>query len=161
MIFMAASNDLAKLAFKKKLLQSCILILEKRIAVAHEAMQQAQEAANSEEKSSAGDKYETSRAMGQLGRDMNAKQLEEAQRDLAFVNSLSPDRLNDSAQPGSVVVCEEIIYFISLGLGTIEVQDKKVIMLSSNAPVAREIHGKKAGDSFEFRGSKTKILDVY
>jgi hypothetical protein len=38
-------------------------------------MESAQQSANSEEKSSAGDKYETSRAMGHLEKDMHARQL--------------------------------------------------------------------------------------
>ena len=158
---MEAADRGEKIKFKKELQHHCISVLEKRIAVADQAMKQSQEAANSEEKSSAGDKYETSRAMGQLSRDMNAKQLEEAQRDLAFVSSFSPEKLFASAQMGSVVVSEGITYFISLGLGIIEIQNKKVVMLSPASPIALEIIEKKAGDSFEFRGSKTKILEVY
>ena len=158
---MVVTDKEEKIKFKKELQHHCISILEKRIAVAGEAMKQAQESANSEEKSSAGDKYETSRAMGQLTRDMNAKQLEEAQRDLAFVSNLSPDKLFDSAQPGSVVVCDGVIFFISLGLGIIDIQNKKVVMLSPAAPIAMEMAEKKAGDSFEFRGNRTKILEVY
>lgn len=43
-------------------------------------MEGAQEAANSESKSSAGDKYETGRAMAQLERDRHAQLLAEAQK---------------------------------------------------------------------------------
>ena len=94
-------------ALKQRLLQHCKSILEKRITAARSAMEQAQEAANSEGKSSAGDKYETSRAMGQLDRDMNARQMEEAHRDQAFLNSIPEDSVFTSVQVGSVVVTDK------------------------------------------------------
>ncbi len=62
-----------KLQFKEKLKDEAISIVQNRINSAATAMANAQESANSNDKSSAGDKYETSRAMGQLDRDMNAK----------------------------------------------------------------------------------------
>jgi hypothetical protein len=45
--------------------ESRAAVLTQRINTAQAAMDRAQEAANSEEKSSSGDKYETGRAMGQ------------------------------------------------------------------------------------------------
>ncbi|MEO8086985.1 MAG: hypothetical protein ABI763_09210 [Bacteroidota bacterium] len=163
---MNESSVADKLRFKKELRDRCISILEKRIATAQLAMQDAQESANSEEKSSAGDKYETSRAMGQQNRDLNARQLEEAQRDFAFVNSLPVDSISKTAQQGSVVKCAQIIFYISIGLGTIDPdsyrdQNQKVVLLSSGAPVAKLLEGKKNGDSFLFNGVPTSILDVF
>lgn len=159
--FMNEFSEAEKICLKKELQQRCITVLEQRIATADQAMDQAQEAANSEEKSSAGDKYETSRAMGQLSRDMNAKQLEEARRDLAFVKNLQSGRLFNSAQAGSVVIVEGITFFISLGLGTIDLHDSKVVLISPTAPVALQLEGKKAGDTFAFRGNDAKILDIF
>jgi hypothetical protein len=154
-------SDAEKTAFKKSIQQSCISITTSRIETAGNAMHEAQDAANSEEKSSAGDKYETSRAMGHLSRDMNAKQLEEAKRDLAYILALPAGKLFKTAAPGSVVVAGDAVFFISLGLGTVTVNGQKVVLLSSRAPVALLIEGKKAGDTFSFNGDSTKILDVF
>jgi hypothetical protein len=63
---------------KSKLLAMCIEYVEQRISSATTAMQNAQEAANEEGKSSAGDKYETGRAMMQIERDQAAAQLDES-----------------------------------------------------------------------------------
>src|SRR5215203_4871428 len=137
-----------KKGLKKKLLDHCKAVLEKRIQAAKKAMEESQEAANSEGKSSAGDKYETSRAMGQLDRDMNARQLEEAQRDLAFVNSIHPDAIFNTVQIGSVAVTEKNNFFISIGLGTTSVNNQHFVLLSAASPVAKTLEGKKTGDSF-------------
>ncbi len=103
------------IAFKNNLKQFCINIIEQRIATAKSAINDAQEAANSEEKSSAGDKYETARAMGQLARDMNAKQLVQAQKELAELNRID---LQESKiiKLGSLIQTETSIYFIAVGL---------------------------------------------
>src|SRR5438045_9009791 len=106
-----------RIQFKKRIHECAIDIINKRINSSRSAMTDAQDAANSEEKSSAGDKYETSRAMGQLDRDMNAKQLEEAKRDLALINSLTVTSLHSDVSNGAVVICKDLLFFIALGLG--------------------------------------------
>ena len=73
---------------KKELFEHCKNMLLQRIADGEKAMLDAQEAANSEEKSSMGDKYETGRAMSQLARDMSAKQVFENKQELGFLLKL-------------------------------------------------------------------------
>jgi transcription elongation GreA/GreB family factor len=158
---MNPENINKKTEIKKLLLQHCISVLEKRIEVAKEAMNQAQESANSEGKSSAGDKYETSRAMGQLDRDMNARQLEEAQRDYAFVNTIHPEIIFDSARTGSLIETEKYFYFISIGLGNIVVDDQTYILVSPASPVAKLLEGKKAGEQFTLNSQSIIIRDLY
>ena len=68
-------NDQQKIYFKNTLKKRCIEIIEKRISSSYNSMENAQAAANEEEKSSSGDKYETGRAMSYLEKDMYARQL--------------------------------------------------------------------------------------
>jgi hypothetical protein len=158
--FNGLSNE-QKLRWKQQLKVAAINILQKRIETAEEAMLQAQDAANSEEKSSVGDKYETSRAMGHLDSEMNAKQLEEAERELAILNSLTVNTLQTKGSTGTVVVCNDYIFFIALGLGTVVIDGLTVILLSPQAPVATLLNGKKAGDSFVFNTNTVEIMDVF
>ena len=65
-------------SLKEKLLTLCTQYVEEKINICTEAMRNAQDAANEEDKSSAGDKYETGRAMMQIERDNAAVQLDEA-----------------------------------------------------------------------------------
>src|ERR1700736_1647953 len=91
-LFSDGNNDLKivaeRLAFKNRLKQWGLDLIGERMAAAKEAMEQAQEAANSEEKSSAGDKYETGRAMGHLQKDMHARQLAESVKELATLHAV-------------------------------------------------------------------------
>lgn len=123
-------------------------------------MQNAQESANANEKSSAGDKYETSRAMGQLDRDMNARQLEEVLKELDFLKNLNINNHFEKVAPGALLKTDTQIFFIAIGLGIIKVDNHTIIVLSPKAPIAALLLNKKAGDVFVFKGKEERILEV-
>jgi hypothetical protein len=150
-----------KIAFKNKLKQWAVDAIATRIATSGEAMTQAQEAANSEEKSSAGDKYETGRAMGHLQKDMHARQLAEAVKELAALQAIPTDTLHADARPGALLLGDDIAFFISTGLGKQVIDGQTVIFLSPQAPLAKSIQGKKAGDQVLFNKAAASIRDVF
>ena len=149
-----------KLVLKQTLKKDCISKLEERISAASDAMFSAQESANSEGKSSAGDKYETSRAMGQMDRDMNARQLEQARRDLAFVQALDVSRIYQNAQAGALVYCKEGIFFLVSGLGTVQVGKETIHVISPAAPLAVLFHEKQGGDTIILNGKKFELIEI-
>lgn len=150
-----------KIAFKNKLKNRGLDLLKSRIATAQEAMDQAQEAANSEEKSSAGDKYETGRAMGQLQKEMHGRQLAEYAKEVKALQSIVIDPLCDSGGPGAFVQAAGISFFVSAGLGRQEVEGLSILFVSPLAPLARALQNKKAGDSIMFNGVAMAIECVY
>lgn len=150
-----------KIAWKQALKNACIQLLHARIANIEQAMLEARESANSEEKSSAGDKYETSRAMGHLAQEMQSKQLEIAKHELDFIDRLNTTSIFASVSPGAVVISTDIIFYVSLGLGNTEVDGHKVMFLSAKAPIATLLHQKKAGDVFMFNKKSIRIIDVF
>ncbi len=83
---MADQTDV--LEVKRQLLQLCVQMQQDRVDHARKAMEEAQQAANQEERSTAGDKYDTSRAMSHNVRDMNARQLQEALKELALLGQV-------------------------------------------------------------------------
>jgi hypothetical protein len=154
-------TEAEKLAWKHELKSACIQLLHERIANIEQAMLEARESANSEEKSSAGDKYETSRAMGHLAQEMQSKQLEDARQELDFINRLNVDSLCSSVSNSAVVICHDFVFFISLGLGQTELQNIRITFLSPKAPIAALLYHKKKGDNFMFNTKKIEILDVF
>ena len=144
---------------KENILKACKTLLQERIAHAEKAMNAAKESSNSEDKSSAGDKYETSRAMGQLDRNMNAKQLAQAQQELNDLHKIDiqPTQI---IKNGALIVCSTDIYFIAIGLGPTVVENQKIIVLSPKSPLAIEMWGKKKEDTLIFNQRKIKITSV-
>lgn len=145
------------ITWKEDLLQLAAQALEERIRVAEKAMKSAQESANNEEKSSAGDKYETARAMSQLERDMNARQLTMARKELETLKSVKTDS-REIVGPGALVFTETQIYFFSVGLGTVESAGKKVHLISGQSPIGKALEGLKEGSSFSFNGNSQQVL---
>ncbi|WP_166437046.1 hypothetical protein [Niastella caeni] len=150
-----------KITFKNKLKLAGQQIIEQRIAAAKTLINNAQEAANNEEKSSAGDKYETARAMNQLEKEMYSKQLAQHLHELALLHEVKTDIIYQMATSGACIECWAMIFFIAAGLGKQTIEGKLIIYLSPQAPLAKLLHNKKAGDHFVFNGKETAIETIY
>ncbi|MVM31541.1 3-oxoacyl-ACP synthase [Spirosoma sp. HMF4905] len=124
-------------------------------------MEDAQEAANSESKSSAGDKYETGRAMAQLERDRNAQLLAEAQKLGQELARLNIEKKYDTAQSGSMVITNRGSFFISMSAGKLTVDGRDYFAISAASPIAGALAGRKAGDETTFNKITYQVLEVY
>jgi transcription elongation GreA/GreB family factor len=145
--------------FKKRVLDLCLQMLRERIQNAEKAMNEAQLAANGEEKSSAGDKYETSRAMGHRDRDMYARQFVEAKNELLKVEKLNLEPLG-FVKTGSIMEANGMLYFVATGIGKVEIDQKTVMVISKESPIAAAMMGKKLNDSFQFNGKTWTITEL-
>ncbi|SFD70032.1 3-oxoacyl-ACP synthase [Spirosoma endophyticum] len=145
---------------KEALLALCQHYVQQRIDTAKEAMQAVQESANSESKSSAGDKYETGRAMAQLERDRHAQLLAEAMKLNQELSRLNIDKPYDSIQPGSLVITNRGAFFISISAGKLTFEGNDYFAVSAASPIATVLAGKKIGDSATFNKLTYQILQV-
>ena len=154
-------DNSAKLIFKNKLREFCEHIIRHRIDASKTMMESAQQSANSEEKSSAGDKYETSRAMGHLEKDMHARQLAENLKELASLQSVNCNVCYEIVTAGSFVDAGKISFFIAAGLGKHTIEERIIYFLSPKSPLANLLMNKKVADEFEFSNEKLKITNLF
>lgn len=148
------------LSIKASLLLHCQHYVAQRIRTAQQAMDAAQEAANSESKSSAGDKYETGRAMAQLERDRNAQLLAEALKLQQDLNRLMVEKPYDTAQPGSLVQTNRGAFFISISAGKLTHNGQDYFAISPASPIATALAGKKTGDTLTFNKQPYQVLGI-
>src|SRR4051812_47360042 len=87
-------------------------------------------------KSSAGDKYETSRAMSQQEIDKVSVQLQEVKRQLALLPLLETKAPTTAIENGSLVATDHALFYIGLPLGQLEIGSKLLFCISPTAPVA-------------------------
>lgn len=145
---------------KTQLHALCAAFVGQRVAAAQAAMLTAQESANSETKSSAGDKYETGRAMAQEERNRNAVQLQQAlqlQGELARIN---PTILCAAVRPGALVTTSLGQFFISISAGKLTVAGQDYFAVSAAAPLAVALSGKQAGEQVLFNGKPVTIRQI-
>lgn len=154
-------NRQEKINFKKSLQIKCIEVIEERITFSYTLIENAQSAANAEEKSSAGDKYETGRSMNHLEKEMYTKQWLANKRELATIRSIGFDEIHLAPKGGSIVKTNEFCFFILAGLGKITVAGEIVFCLSPFAPFAQILMDKKIGDVVIFNKREIIISDIY
>lgn len=155
------NSESDKIAFKHLLKNECVNQINQRIKNVKNAIKLAQEAANSNDKSTAGDKFETSRAMGQIDTEMNSKQLQEAEQELSFLEKIDVSNIKQNISIGSVFEMSNLYFFIAIGLGPITIESKKVMVVSSKSPFYENIKNKKAGELFEFMDKMDEIKMVF
>ncbi len=150
-----------KYEIKEALLDEVEELIYQKISVFQKMMDDAQDSANNETKSSAGDKFETGRAMMHMERDKNAQQLSEARKLELFLSQIKADKIFDRVAFGSVVQTDFGNYFISIAAGRILVDEKKYFAISPQAPLAKEMMGKEKGETISFNDKPIKILEVF
>jgi transcription elongation GreA/GreB family factor len=145
---------------KSQLLAACHDYVNQRIATSKQAMENAQAAANEEGKSSAGDKYETGRAMMQIERDKAAQQLEEALKLKNVLDGMNSSNENNTVLLGSVVTTTHFNFYMAISAGKLIVEGKEYIAVSTNSPISKLMIGKKVGDEFFFNKKNERIVGI-
>ena len=146
---------------KKGLWRLCSDKVNDQISSIEQAMQNAQAAANDETKSSAGDKYETGRAMMHLEKEKLATQLAEALKMRRALDQIEADKPELEVKLGTVVKTPMAQYFLSVSVGQVKYEGATYFAISPAAPIGRQMLGKKAGDRFSFGGKQVEILEVF
>ena len=145
---------------KQLILNQLQKIIDKKIETVKTVIKSTKEARDSDTKSSAGDKHETGRAMMQIELEKNEVQLS---RTLYLKNELS--RINiqkeyNKVEFGSLVVTNQGNYFISIGIGKIEVNNETYFSISIASPIGNLLHNKKIGDKVQFKEREFIIQNI-
>lgn len=144
---------------KKAMAYRCKSILQEQLYRIEEMMRLAQEEANKETKSSAGDKYETGRSMMQLEKEKYSIQHARVSHQLAMCNRLDLN-IHSEVREGSLVYTDVGIFFVAVGVGSLSWKEKRVECISLSTPIGSALEGAEAGDVVEFREQEIEILDV-
>ncbi len=155
------NSELEKLALKAELKNTCLQQLQRRMNTASQAIEEARQSANSQEKSSVGDKYETARAMAQIDQEMNIRQLAQAQEEYQFLEQIAVNTINAQVIPGSVVRLESAWVFAATGLPPVKLGGIEINPVSCKSPLFQQLKFKQAGSEISFGGRTQKILSVF
>lgn len=141
--------------------QKCLEIVEGSILAIKLAIQEAQDAANNETKSSAGDKHETGRAMAQLETEKLSAQLNEALKLSQVFAQLNPNQKNKHITIGSLVFTNNGYFYIAVSLGKVEINNETIFAISPQSPMGKLLLTKKEKDSFSLNGLTYVIERIF
>lgn len=145
---------------KEQLYQLCGEYLKSREAEIKGAIADAQEAANNETKSSAGDKYETGREVMQQEIDLNRGRLNELSKLKTALEHIAPSYKSYVVVPGSVVYTSNGNFYIAISAGQLKLDGTVFYAISSVSPVGSKLMGQKAGYAFTLNGKQFLIEKV-
>ena len=146
--------------FKDKVLNEITVSLRDKILIIENELNILSEEKNNITKSSAGDKFETSRSTMQIEYDKLNNQLIQKNNQLKKIELLDTKNKYKSVNYGSLVITNTNNYLISIGLGQYIIDDHSVFAISLSSPIGRILLDKKKGDSFIFNNNKEKIIDI-
>jgi transcription elongation GreA/GreB family factor len=142
---------------KQLLYDYCCQYVENRIARIGNEIKVQQEAANEETKSSAGDKYETGRAMAQSDIERNVVQLKEAEKLKATLQRIAQVDKAETVISGSLVTTSKGVYYISIGLGAVKIEGKEYFLITPSSPIGKLLMNKRVGEEIVWREQKLRI----
>ena len=146
---------------KKSIIDRLNEIVSERINESVTEINSINDSKANETKSSAGDKYETGMAMLQMEEQKANVQLAKAKELQKTLSMIYHAEYHNEVQLGSLVETSSGNYFISIGLGKLEVAGKNIFVLSISSPVGLQMKGKKPGDVFQFNGNTIEIIKVH
>ena len=148
-----------RLKLKQKILDACF---EQQTKVMQNLKVVMEEVADSaEEYGLPKDLYDSYRNQMMSKREMFAQQLLKITEQVDILRRVDIARTYTQIRFGAVVITESQHLFIATGIGKVNVEGEEYFVISAMVPFYSAIDGKKAGDSYEFRGKKEKILEVF
>jgi len=148
-----------RLKVKQKVLDACFDQQNKVMQNLKVVMEEVADSA--EEYGLPKDLYDSYRNQMMSKREMFAQQLLKIQEQVDILRRIDMTRIYLQVRFGAIVITETQKIFIAAGLGKIVVDNEEYFVISAMVPFYSAIDGKKAGDTYEFRGKKEKILEVF
>ena len=147
-------------SIKEKLYKACEAYVDERIKRIEDSMAGLESDLENETKSSAGDKYETGRAMAEIELDNANRQLSLNQNLKTDLNRVKIDQNNEISGFGSLILTTSGHYLIAIGLGEVKVEGDSYFCISPGSPIGEILVGKKEGEKVLFRDKEIKIEKI-
>lgn len=146
---------------KNKIHQICLRMIQTKIAETQSAISAAGTSAQTETKSTAGDKHDTARAMAHLEQEKYASVLAQQKATEDLLLRINPAKVSVVAGTGSVVATSLGTFYIGAPLGKCDAGEMEIFAVSASSPLAVAIRGLKAGDSFTMAGQSHLINAIF
>lgn len=145
---------------KELLHRQCLAYVQKRMQEAENAFRDAEQAANDDTKSSAGDKYETGREMMQQEKNRIIAQLNEANKLMVALNNINTKGSSAIAEKGSLVITDSAKFYVAISAGNMIINGENYMAISPASPIGLKLGGLSAGDNFNLNGKTYRIEKV-
>jgi len=146
---------------KEKIIEEISNKLEYKISEVEEELNLLTKDKNEMTKSSAGDKFETSRATIQSQFDKVSINLIKLKDQLRKIKLISISSKPQKIGYGTLVKTTNSIYMVSIGYGKLTLGSKDVYVISPLSPIGRKLIDRQEGESISFNSKTEEILGIF
>lgn len=147
-------------ALKQQVYHYCQQVLHKKVQDIKHALDEVIESTRNETKSSAGDKFETGRAMLQIEQDNIRSQLQKALEQKAVLEKININTGPSVITCGSLVETDKGYFFVSVALGKINLEHQTVIAISPQSPLGIRLVGMQTGQSVTVNNTDYTVANI-
>lgn len=145
---------------KIELYQYLLSAIQDKIAALENNLAAIKESISNETKSTAGDKYETARAMLHIEQGNMMQQLSNAYHQKNELNAIDIDNQSPVSKHGSLIFTSNGIFFIAIAYGSVQIANKTIIVLSAQSPLGKLFIGKRNQETVVFNNNNFLINEI-
>ena len=124
--------------------------LQTKLSYLTTSLQQAIDSRNSDTKSSAGDKFETSREMAQI-------EIHKIETEISKTQQFITDLFSKVTQ---FIITDKGDFLISIPFGKLMVDGTAVFCISNTAPITKQLINTKVSSNFDYGGVVYNVIDI-
>lgn len=144
---------------KSRIIEVFLQQVESKISGLENELQSLTESKEGEQKSSAGDKFETGREMMRQQEALIEKQLSQLREQRQHLKSAA-SLDTQSVAFGAMMVVTTGTFLFAGAMGTEEVDGQTVYAISMQSPLGAAFSGKRAGEVVDWRGQQVEVKEV-
>lgn len=144
---------------KQELLQVCTDYVNKRIYNYKLEMDTIKDSIENNDK---GNSEDDDSGNGKLLNDLekNAQHLNDATKMMETLKQINPKIQNESGTLGSIVFTQTNVFFLSVSVGKIELENSSYFAISLQSPIGMLLRNKTKGDQINFNGTTYTITKI-
>lgn len=145
---------------KQSVLEHIQQTLEKKLVHFQNDANELKASLESESKSSAGDKHNTSRAMIHIEQEKLGEQIGQTQQQLQKAKQIMNANSTEKIGFGSFIQTKTANFLLGISLGKITIGEEMVFCISMESPIGQILLNKSKGETFQFMQKEVEIETV-
>ncbi len=145
------------MSFKHQVYERYLQLINEKFNALQVILNELNDSAKNETKSTAGDKHETALAMLQIEQENTRNKLKEATEQKLQLDRIDINLISEKIIKGSLIKTNHGYFFLSIALGKISVEHQQIIALSPQSPLGLKLVGSKINDEIELNNLKYVI----
>lgn len=146
---------------KETLILHCQTILNEKISVLKNELENIKDSTENEDKNSSGDKFETGHAMLHQQKEKIMVQMVDFLEMKNTIDHIEATKISKQVEIGSLIKTTALDFFLSVHLGKIVIDNEIIFALSVKSPIGQQLMHKKVNDEFIFKNESHRILEIY